>query len=97
MYKGKNNISPTPVQDIFKPSTELNLRNNNVWEIPKVRTVNNGIETIRYRGPITWELVPPKIQNSKNLSEFKVRIKEWKPQGCTCRLCKIYIHDLGFL
>ena len=97
MYKVKNNISPTPVRDIFKPSTELNLRNNNVWDIPKVRTVNNGIETIRYRGPITWDLVPPKIKDSKNLSEFKARIKEWKPQGCTCRLCKIYIHDLGFL
>ena len=79
------------------PSTELNLRNNNDWEIPKVRTVNMGIETIRYRGPITWDLVPTKIKQSKSLSEFKTQIKEWKPQGCTCRLCKTYIHNLGFL
>ena len=97
MYKVKNNLSPAPIRDIFMPTTEINLRNNNDWEIPKVRTVNNGIETIRYRGPITWELVPTDIKESKSLTEFKENIKIWKPQGCTCRLCKIYIKNLGFL
>ena len=98
MYKVKNNLSPRPVQEIFRQQENTtNLRNNKDWNIPKVRTVNHGIETIRYRGPITWNLVPIKIKQSKSLSIFKKNIKEWKPQGCTCRLCKEYIHDLGFL
>ena len=93
MYKVKHNLCPKPVQQLFTPQG----RGNNDWVIPKVRTVNNGVETIRYRGLTTWELVPAEIKNSKSLSVFKTKIKEWKPLGCTCRLCKIYIKDLGYL
>ena len=97
MYKVKHNLSPSPIQDIFSKGTSRNLRNNNEWVIPKARTVNNGIETIRYRGPFTWNLVPNEIRKSKSLSIFKKKIIDWKPQGCTCRLCKIYVQDLGYL
>ena len=97
MYKVKHNLSPVPVQEIFTQGNVENLRHGTDWEIPKARTVNNGIETIRYRGPKTWDLVPIDIKKSKSLSEFKIKIKNWKPQGCTCRLCKIYISNLGFL
>ena len=97
MYKVKHNFAPVAVQDIFTRSDIQNLRNDKGWEIPKARTVNNGIETIRYRGPKTWDLVPNEIRNSKSLTEFKAKIKKWKPRGCTCRLCKVYIHNLGFL
>ena len=95
MYKVKHNLSP--IQELFSQGSSVNLRNTQDWEIPKVRTVNNGLETIRYRGPITWNLVPNKIKQSKSLSLFKEKIKDWKPQGCTCRLCKTYIPRLGFL
>ena len=97
MYKVKHNLSPSPIQDIFNKGTSRNLRNNNEWVIPKARTVNNEIETIRYRGPFTWNLVPNEIRKSKSLSIFKKKIRDWKPQGCTCRLCKIYVQDLGYL
>ena len=65
--------------------------------MPKARTVNYGIETIRYRGPKVWDLLPRDIKEADSLSSFKANIKKWKPQGCTCRLCKTYIHDLGFV
>ena len=93
MYKVKHNLCPKPIQDIFTPS----LRGSNEWVLPKVKNVNTGIETIRYRGPTTWQMVPKEIQNCKSLSKFRLKIKEWKPIGCTCRLCKVYIKDLGFL
>ena len=98
MYKVKHNISPLPVQELFKSqANSYNLRNNREWEVPKVRTVNNGTETIRYRGPKTWELLPDEIKGSSSLLEFKRKIKEWKPQGCTCRICKVFVFNLGFL
>ena len=54
MYKIKNNLSPIPVQDIFKEHVNMyDLRNNRSWELPKVRAIHYGIETIRYRGPKT--------------------------------------------
>ena len=64
--------------------------------VPKLNTVNRGEETIRYRGPITWELVPQDIREVESLALFKNKIKNWKPTGCTCRLCKEYVQGLGY-
>ena len=98
MYKVKNNISPLPMQELFTEHANVHdLRNKRSWNIPNVRTVHYGTETIRYRGPKTWGLVPTEIKGSKSLREFKLRIKDWKPEGCTCRLCITYIHNLGFI
>ena len=98
MYKVKNQLCPLPVQQLFKKhENEYNLRNQGFWELPKVRTTYYGIETIRYRGPKTWNLLPVEIKNSKSLGEIKNKIKKWKPKGCTCRLCKNYVFNLGFL
>ena len=93
MYKVKHNLCPKPFQELFTPA----IRGKNEWVIPRVKKVNKGLETIRYRGPKTWELVPEEIKKSKSLPMFKAKIKDWKPLGCTCRLCKIYIKDLGYL
>ena len=93
MYKVKHDICPLPFRKLFDPSQ----RGNTEWVLPKVRTVNNGLETIRYRGPKTWELVPKEIRESKSLAIFKHKIKDWKPVGCNCRLCKTYIKDLGYI
>ena len=93
MYKVKHNLCPKPFQEIFTPS----IRGKNEWVMPKVNTVNKGVETIRYRGPKTWGLVPEEIKKSKTLFTFKEKIKKWKPSSCTCRLCKTYIKDLGYL
>ena len=57
----------------------------------------NGSETICYRGPKTWALLPKYIKESKTLSIFKTKIKKWKPKGCACRLCRTYVHSIGFL
>ena len=99
MYKVKNKISSLPVQELFKfrGNSAQNIRNNREWEVPRFRTVNNGAESIIYRGPETWELLPNEIKSSSSVSEFKRKIKDWKPRGCTCRLCKVLVFDLGFL
>ena len=54
-------------------------------------------ETIRSRGPKTWDMVPHHITDSKTLAEFKSKIRTWKPIECTCRLCKTFIPELGFI
>ena len=74
-----------------------NLRNANDFKTSNVHTVHNGTETITYRGPKTWSLVPENKKNSKSLSEFKAKIKLWKPEGCMCSLCKVYIANVGFI
>ena len=72
MYKVKNGLSPKILADLFT----LKTRGNGDFVIPKVKTVNRGIETIRYRGPLTWELVPENLKEAESLSMFKEKIKE---------------------
>ena len=98
MYKAKKHLSPLPMQELFSEQTNpYNLRNKRCWDVPKVRTVYNGTETIRFRGPKIWSIVPSEIKNSNSLTEFKYRIKGWKPSECTCRLCRTYVQNLGFI
>ena len=98
MYKIKNDLSPIHMQGIFNEHVNTHdLRNNRCWDIMRVRTVHYGTETVRYRGPKTWEMLPQIIKASKTLQEFKNKIKLWKPNDCTCRLCKTFIPNLGFI
>ena len=98
MYKIKHHISSPLFQDIFPEFTgSHDLRNNKCWRTSNIRTVLYGSETLSYRGPKTWELLPQSIKDSKSLKEFKEKVKYWKPVGCACRLCKIYVGNLGFL
>ena len=63
----------------------------------KVSTVSYGTETLSFRGPKTWALVPDGINHSKTLAEFKAKKRIWEPIGCICRLCKTYVANLGFI
>ena len=98
MYKVKNQISPIPMQQLFSEKEhQHDLRNRNNWETRNIRTVKFGSETIQNMGPKTWELVPNDIKQSTSLLQFKNKIKHWRPSNCSCRLCKTYIYNLGFL
>ena len=98
MYKAYNDLSPTLVKSIFPlRETPYNLRNNNPFQPTNPHSVYNGTETISYRGPKIWSLVPEDMKAAKSLHEFKTRIKTWIPEGCTCRLCKTFIPNLGFI
>ena len=41
-----------------------------------MHTVYHGTETLSFRGPKTWALVPKKIKASKSITEFKAKIKQ---------------------
>ena len=90
MYKVKNKMTPVPFQKIFT----INKKGDFV--IPKINTVNRGEETVRYRGPKIWEIIPEDIKKAESLAIFKDKIKKWKPVDCTCRLCKTFVKGLGY-
>ena len=98
MFKVKHNMSPIFMNNVFSDnSNPYYIRNAPEFNTSNIRTVYNGTETISFRGPKTWALVPNEIKNSKTLPEFKNKIRHWKPEGCMCRLCKVYIQNLGFI
>ena len=41
---------------------QYNLRNWTDFDVPKVKTVNHGSESVRYLGPKIWEIIPPHIK-----------------------------------
>ena len=63
----------------------------------KIRTKKYGIETPSYLGPKLWNLVPNEYKTIESLADFKVKIKTWGPENCPCKLCKTYIHQVGFI
>ena len=68
MFKVKHKLCPVPVQDLFNQNEE------GKWIIPKIRTENYGKETLRYRGPVTWNLLPMEIKSTKTLKSFEDQI-----------------------
>ena len=101
MYQVKNGLCPLPVQEIFSyVENTIALRSNDngeAWEIPSARTEHHGIESLRYMGPVTWNLLPDDIKSATSLESFKTNVSKWKPVGCTCKLCNPYYENLGYL
>ena len=98
MFKVTNNLSPNFMETIFPISKHnYNLRMDSSFQTTNVHTVSYGTETISFRGPRTWSIVPNEIKCSSSLRIFKAKIKNWKPIGCNCRLCKVYIPHYGFI
>ena len=59
--------------------------------IPKVNNEYIGKLSLRYFGPVVWEIVlPDAYKEIKALGKFKEVIKRWVPH-CKCRLCKTFL------
>ena len=51
-----------------------NLHSNPTFKTENIRTVTYGSETLSYRGPQIWALVPSHKKSSSTLQEFKAKI-----------------------
>ena len=99
LYKTYHNLSPKQMNEIFtvKNTKKYNLRGQRDFEKPRVKSVLYGTESLRSLGPSIWNILPNEIKNSHTLSEFKNKIRKWVPKECPCRLCKVFIADVGFI
>ena len=87
------------MQEVFplKEQVHYNLRTQTDFKIPHVKTVNYGLESIRFLGPKIWKSVPNDLKRKESVSSFTTAIKKWKPEQCPCRLCKTYLQNIGYL
>ena len=76
---------------------QRNLRNFQELLTEKRNTVNYGLETVTYRAPIIWAKLPSEYKLAGLLTVFKSKLKSWRCEICTCRLCKEYESSLGFI
>ena len=85
------------MNDIFKVNQTVpyDLRKRNILQSRNPSSVKYGTKTISYIAPKIWSLVPETMNNCDSLKSFKHKIK-WKPD-CPCRLCKVYLLNVGFV
>ena len=98
LYKVKSNMAPKILNEIFQNRTSsYNLRTNSSFAVRLVHSVYHGTESLLFLGPKIWELVPEDVNHSESREIFKKKIKQWVPSRCLCRLCRIYLQNIGFV
>ena len=71
LYKVYNNISQTIFGELLTRNNNGNyLRSKSNLVILQIRTVLKGSNSIRYFGPIIWNLIPEKLKNITSLNVF---------------------------
>ena len=99
MFKVLKGVAPEIMNEIFqfKEPCSYGTRNYSEFKRTNVRTVTYGENSISHLGPKIWDLVPIEMKSLDSVSQFKIAIKSWKPENCPCRICKIYINQVGFI
>ena len=97
MYKSRNDLNPSFMQEIFRENTiHYNLRSNNEFIQLIVRSVNNGTESVRFKCPQLWQTLPPRYRIQNSFFNLKQN-KNWYGEYCPCKLFRIFIPNLGKL
>ena len=98
LYKVENNMDPEIADQVFqKRTSSYNLRAKSNFYTRPVHSVYNGTESLSFPGPKIWELVPEDAKQSETLEVFKNKIKKWVLFRCPCRLCRVYLQNIGFI
>ena len=74
-----------------------NVRDFEEFETERKRTVYFGLDTISYRSPQLWSLLPEHMRQLNFIDQFKRNVRQWVCNICPCRLCKVYLQNVGFL
>ena len=74
MFKVYTKTSPEIMQEVFqiKDQGDYFLRNQRDFVIPTVKSVNYGLESIRFLGPKIWESLPNNLKNKKSIESVKM-------------------------
>ena len=98
LYEVHHGLAHELMNNIFqKRIVTYNFRKSSAFETRNIKSVYYISETISFLGPKIWELLPSNIKDSQNLNIFKSNIISWKPENFSCRLCRLYIAEIGFI
>ena len=99
MFRDSGKLSSPIMNYIFtqKDNSRYNLRQISKFSRPLVKSVYHRSESVSFLGPKIWDILPDDCKDIDNLNAFKNKGNKWKPENCPCRLCKIYINNIGFV
>ena len=89
IYKINNGLLTALIKDLFP----INRNPYTLRQFSRrlINTVHHGTENISNLVSKIWYLLPINLKEICDLDEFKKVIKQWKPEGCPCRLCKVFV------
>ena len=97
IFKTQRNLNPSFMKQIFvQKDVPYHLRSCRNIVAPKPKTTGYGIESACFLGSRIWHAMPSSIKESQTLSNFKRKIQCYD-FDCSCKLCRLYIGNLGFL
>ena len=94
IYKMKNNLNPPIMDNMFE------RRNNTYFQefaTTRKKTVKTSLETLNYKSPQLWSILPENLRQINLLLQFKESVRKWVCIDCPFRLCKLYLPNIGFL
>ena len=78
MYKAWNGISPPYINEMFEVRVNTyNLRDSQLYTLPKFNTKTHGYHSLPYLGPKIWSNLDNQIKKSSSLESFKKNIKAY--------------------
>ena len=98
LYKFKNELAP-PIMDslLNRRNITYSFGNFQEFQSERKRTVFNGSEILSYRAPQLWTLFPEEIKQRNTINLFKSGVKQWICKEFPCKLCKVFVPNLGFI
>lgn len=87
IYKSINKLNPSYLWEFHeRKEVAYDLRTKDLCKLPKIKK-RFGSESLSFRGNLLWNTLSDKIKQSPSLAAFKIQIKSWTGDKCTCRLC----------
>ena len=80
-----------------RQNLDYNFRFQTDFVLLGVNTTYTSLHLLRYFSLKIGNLIPDEIKNSLSLAKFKVKIRQWAPSSCHCKLCRSYIHHVGYV
>ena len=89
VFRSINRLNPQIMRGMFelKPS-QYNLRSGVSLKLPHVKTSKFGLNSISFRGSVTWNCLPVSFKCANSIHIFKSQIKSWDGKCCTCNICR---------
>ena len=88
IFETMNGLNPPLVWEFHeRKHVTYNLRIQNLFKLPPIKTMSFRLDSISFRGSFLWNTLDDNIKREKTLACFQKRIYKWSGTSCTCKIC----------
>ena len=89
IIKSINGLNPPLVWEFHeRKHVTYDLRIQNICELPPIKTMNFGLDSISFRSNFLWNTLDDSIKREEILVCFQKRIGKWPGARCTYKICQ---------